>query len=128
LSMSVILVTHDLGIIAQTCDRMAVLYSGRMMETGSVETILAAPAHPYTLGLINSVPQAENARQHLSAIPGSPPDPLALPSGCRFSPRCKLTGPDCLHGQPDLRWLAEDHATACIHSDAMPRRELNFAS
>src|SRR5262249_17122342 len=73
LAMSIVLVTHDLGIIAETCDRMAVLYSGRMMETGPVATILERPAHPYTLGLINSLPQAQRARHHLSAIPSAPP-------------------------------------------------------
>ena len=107
---------------------MAVLYSGRMMETGPVETILERPAHPYTVGLINSVPQARHARQHLAAIPGAPPDPLALPPGCRFAPRCRLASPDCLRGQPELRSLATDHATACIHPYAVVRRELNFAS
>jgi peptide/nickel transport system ATP-binding protein/oligopeptide transport system ATP-binding protein len=128
LSMSIVLVTHDLGIIAETCDRVAVLYSGRMMETGPVETILEHPAHPYTLGLINSVPQARHARQHLAAIPGAPPDPLALPPGCRFAPRCTLAGPDCLLGLPALRSLTADHASACIHHHAVARRELDFAS
>jgi oligopeptide/dipeptide ABC transporter ATP-binding protein len=128
LSMSVVLVTHDLGIIAETCDRMVVLYSGRVMETGPVESLLTRPAHPYTLGLINSVPQARHARQHLVAIPGAPPDLRALPPGCRFAPRCALASPDCLHGQPELRSLAAGHATACIRPHAMVRDELNFAS
>ena len=128
LSMSIVLVTHDLGIVAETCDRVAVLYSGRMMETGPVETVLTRPAHPYTLGLINSVPQARQARQHLAAIPGAPPDPYVLPPGCRFAPRCTLASPDCLQGVPELRPLATDHATACIRPHAVVRRELNFAS
>jgi oligopeptide/dipeptide ABC transporter ATP-binding protein len=128
LSMSVVLVTHDLGIVAETCDRVAVLYSGRIMETGPVETILTRPAHPYTLGLINSVPQAKDARQHLAAIPGTPPDPLRLPPGCRFAPRCFLTSPDCARKQPELRALAADHATACLYPHAVVRGELNFAS
>jgi peptide/nickel transport system ATP-binding protein/oligopeptide transport system ATP-binding protein len=128
LSVSIVLVTHDLGIIAETCDRMAVLYSGRMMETGPVETILERPAHPYTLGLINSVPQARHARQHLAAIPGAPPDPLALPPGCRFAPRCTLASPDCLLGLPELHSVAPDHANACIHHHAVVRQELDFAS
>jgi oligopeptide/dipeptide ABC transporter ATP-binding protein len=124
LSMSIVLVTHDLGIVAETCDRVAVLYSGRIMETGSVETIFRRPAHAYTLGLINSVPQAKNARQRLASIPGTPPDPLDLPSGCRFAPRCGLVGPDCTLQQPVLRPLTATHATACIHSDAVMRGEL----
>jgi oligopeptide/dipeptide ABC transporter ATP-binding protein len=128
LSMSVILVTHDLGIIAEACDRMVVLYSGRVMEAGPVGSILARPAHPYTLGLINSVPQARHARQHLVSIPGAPPDLLALPPGCRFAPRCALASPECLRGQPELRSLAADHASACIRPYAVVREELNFAS
>jgi peptide/nickel transport system ATP-binding protein/oligopeptide transport system ATP-binding protein len=126
LSMSVVLVTHDLGIVAETCDRVAVLYSGRMMETGPVETILSRPAHPYTLGLINSVPHAKDARQHLTAIPGTPPDPLHLPSGCRFAPRCVLASPDCAREQPGLRELVADHVTACIYPHAVGRSELSF--
>ncbi len=121
LSMSVVLVTHDLGIVAETCDRVAVLYSGRIMETGSVETIFSRPAHAYTLGLINSIPQAKNAREHLASIPGAPPDPLDLPPGCRFAPRCSLAGPDCTLRQPTLRLLSPEHATACIHADAVMR-------
>jgi len=121
LSMSVVLVTHDLGIVAETCDRVAVLYSGRIMETGSVETIFRRPAHAYTLGLINSVPQGKNARQRLASIPGTPPDPLDLPPGCRFAPRCGLVGPDCTLRQPALRPLTATHATACIRSDAVMR-------
>jgi peptide/nickel transport system ATP-binding protein len=128
LSMSIVLVTHDLGIIAETCDRMAVLYSGRVMETGPVAKILERPAHPYTLGLINSVPQARHPRQHLAAISGAPPDPLALPPGCRFEPRCTLASQDCLRELPALRSLTTNHATACIHHGALVRRELNFAS
>jgi peptide/nickel transport system ATP-binding protein/oligopeptide transport system ATP-binding protein len=121
LSMSVLLVTHDLGIVAETCDRVAVLYSGRIMETGTVETIFRRPAHAYTLGLINSVPLAKNARQPLASIPGTPPDPLDLPPGCRFAPRCGLVGPECMLHQPELRSLTATHATACIHSDAVMR-------
>jgi len=126
LSMSVVLVTHDLGIVAETCDRVAVLYSGRMMETGSVETIFRRPAHAYTLGLINSVPLAKNARQHLVSIPGAPPNPLDLPPGCRFAPRCGLAEPECTLRQPELRSLTAMQATACIRSDAVMRGELSF--
>jgi peptide/nickel transport system ATP-binding protein len=128
MSMSVVLVTHDLGIVAETCDRVAVLYCGRIMETGPVETVLARPAHPYTLGLINSVPQAKDARRHLAAIPGMPPDPLDLPPGCRFAPRCALASLNCTHEQPSLRALATDHATACIYPHSVVRGDLSFAS
>jgi peptide/nickel transport system ATP-binding protein/oligopeptide transport system ATP-binding protein len=128
LSMSVVLVTHDLGVVAETCDRVAVLYSGRLMETGPVETVLSHPAHPYTLGLINSVPRATDARQHLSAIPGTPPDPLQLPPGCRFAPRCMLASADCTREQPDLRSLAADHASACLYPHGVVPGEFRVAS
>jgi peptide/nickel transport system ATP-binding protein len=127
LSMSVVLVTHDLGIVAETCDRLAVLYYGRMMESGPVEIVLSRPAHPYTLGLINSVPQAKDARRHLAAIAGTPPDPLDLPLGCRFAPRCTLASLDCTREQPSLRSLASNHATACIYSHSVVRSGLNSA-
>jgi oligopeptide/dipeptide ABC transporter ATP-binding protein len=98
------------------------------METGPVETVLAQPAHPYTLGLINSVPQAKDSRRHLAAIPGMPPDPLDLPPGCRFAPRCALASHDCTREQPSLRALATDHATACIYPQSVVRGDLSFAS
>jgi oligopeptide/dipeptide ABC transporter ATP-binding protein len=128
MSMSVVLVTHDLGIVAETCDRVAVLYCGRIMETGPVETVLGRPAHPYTLGLINSVPQAKDARQHLAAIPGTSPDPIDLPPGCRFAPRCALASLDCTREQPSLRTFATDHATACIYPHSVVQGDLGFAS
>ena len=121
LSMSVVLVTHDLGIVAETCDRVAVLYSGRIMETGPVEALLTQPAHAYTLGLIRSVPHARQARQHLASIPGTPPDPLDVPPGCRFAPRCGFADLDCVREQPDLHAVTPTHATACIHADAVLR-------
>ena len=119
LSMSVILVTHDLGIVAGTCDRVAVLYAGRIMETGPTYDVFTAPAHAYTLGLMRSLPDAQHARQPLQAIPGTPPDPARLPPGCRFAPRCFLEAPACNAAPPPLVQLSEDHATACIRAEAV---------
>jgi oligopeptide/dipeptide ABC transporter ATP-binding protein len=116
LAMSVILVTHDLGVVAETCDRVAVLYAGRMMETADVHTLFRAPAHPYTRGLIASVPGALHARQMLSSISGAPPDPRALPPGCHFAPRCPSVLAACNDAQPDDVHLASGHKAACLRA------------
>ena len=119
LAMSVILVTHDLGIVAGTCDRVAVLYAGRIMEAGSVYDVFRTPAHAYTLGLMRSVPDGTHARQKLRAIPGTPPDPAAMPPGCRFAPRCELVIPACTNAPPPLLPVGEGHASACIRAETV---------
>ena len=111
LSMSVVLVTHDLGIVAETCDRVAVLYSGRMMETGPVETIFSASGAPYTLGLINSVPHAKDARQHLTAIPGCTARPA--PSSAWLSLRAAL--------RPGKSRIARANSPACARLPRITR-------
>jgi peptide/nickel transport system ATP-binding protein/oligopeptide transport system ATP-binding protein len=120
LAMSVILVTHDLGVVAETCDRVAVLYAGRMMETADVHTLFRAPAHPYTQGLIASVPGAHAARQMLSSIAGTPPDPRDPPPGCRFAPRCPHMQPVCNAGPPATTSIAPDHRVACVRAHEIP--------
>ncbi len=118
LSMSVILVTHDLGVVAETCDRVAVLYAGRMMETGPVEAVFGHTAHAYTLGLMRSVPDGRHARQRLESIGGSPPEPSALPPGCRFAPRCGFATDICNRPPPPgLADVGVAHASACLHAD-----------
>jgi oligopeptide/dipeptide ABC transporter ATP-binding protein len=119
LAMSVILVTHDLGVVAETCDRVAVLYAGRIMEIADVHTLFRAPAHPYTQGLIASVPDGENPRRMLSPISGAPPDPRALPPGCRFAPRCPHALAVCDNGQPAQVQLAVGHSAACRRIDVV---------
>jgi oligopeptide/dipeptide ABC transporter ATP-binding protein len=116
LAMSMILVTHDLGVVAETCDRVAVLYAGRMMETADVHALFRAPAHPYTQGLIASVPDLRHARQPLSSISGAPPDPRDLPSGCRFAPRCPHMLAACNDGQPASIRLSPGHDAACLRA------------
>jgi oligopeptide/dipeptide ABC transporter ATP-binding protein len=116
LAMSVILVTHDLGVVAETCDRVAVLYAGRMMETADVRALFRAPAHPYTQGLIASVPDLRHARQPLSSISGAPPDPRDLPPGCRFAPRCPHVLATCNDGQPAIIHLSPGHDAACLRA------------
>jgi len=118
LNMSVVLVTHDLGVIAQTCDRLAVMYAGRVVETGPVAALFRQPRHAYTLGLLNSVPRADLVRQPLASIPGQPPLLSQIPQGCAFAPRCRFVVPDCRSGQPPLVEVAPDHRSACLrHRD-----------
>ena len=106
LGMSIVIVTHDLGVVAETCDRVAVMYAGRVMETGPIETVFDAPGHAYTLGLMRSVPDARYAREKLASIPGSPPEPGRLPPGCRFHPRCGFGTGACTLRAPPLMPLA----------------------
>jgi oligopeptide/dipeptide ABC transporter ATP-binding protein len=117
LDMSVILVTHDLGVVAGTCDRVAVMYAGRVMETGAVTTIFRRPAHAYTLGLMRSLPDGVQARTRLRGIPGVPPDPFAMPPGCRFAPRCDFAIGACSQGGKPLFAVEDGHATACIRGE-----------
>ena len=114
LNMSVVLVTHDLGVIAQTCDRLAVMYAGRVVETGPVAALFRQPRHAYTLGLLNSVPRAGLVRQPLSSIPGQPPLLSQIPAGCAFVPRCRFAITACGNGPPPLVEVAPDHRSACL--------------
>jgi oligopeptide transport system ATP-binding protein len=98
--MAMILITHDLGLVAESADRVIIMYAGQVMETGTVAEVLGTPRHPYTLGLLNSRPEADTKGARLQPIPGSPPDLSALPAGCPFRPRCAFARPDC--GAGDL--------------------------
>jgi peptide/nickel transport system ATP-binding protein/oligopeptide transport system ATP-binding protein len=118
LHVSIVFVSHDLAVIAQTCQRVAVMYAGQVIETGPVEQVFREPRHPYTLSLLRSVPDVDSIRDLLAAIPGSPPDLANPPSGCRFHPRCPFVQPDCVEGAFPLRRLGPERATACIHPDA----------
>jgi oligopeptide/dipeptide ABC transporter ATP-binding protein len=117
LNVSLVFVTHDLAVIAQTCRRLAVMYAGQVVETGTVDAVFREPRHPYTLGLLRSVPDFERIRAALVPIGGSPPDLAAPPPGCRFHPRCSFARDDCRAGEFPLRDLGGDRATACIHDD-----------
>jgi peptide/nickel transport system ATP-binding protein/oligopeptide transport system ATP-binding protein len=114
LNMSVVLVTHDLGVIAQTCDRLAVMYAGRVVESGPVADIFAEPRHAYTLGLLNSVPRGGALRQPLSSIAGQPPSLSEQQTGCAFAPRCSFVVPECGAAKPPLVGIAPMHQSACL--------------
>ena len=115
LGMSVILVTHDLGVVAQTCDRVAVMYAGRIVEVASVTDLFRQPRHAYTLGLLNSIPGGGASRRPLMPIPGAPPDLSKLPPGCPFAPRCAYATEDCLSERPPLQPVGMGRQSACIH-------------
>jgi oligopeptide/dipeptide ABC transporter ATP-binding protein len=113
---ALLFVTHDLPVVAQLCQTVAVMYSGRILETGPVTEVFRLPEHPYTLGLLRSAPDFEETRAGLIPIPGSPPDLRSPPSGCVFHPRCPFMSEDCAGGELPLIDLG-DRATACRHYD-----------
>jgi peptide/nickel transport system ATP-binding protein/oligopeptide transport system ATP-binding protein len=114
--MSIILITHDLGVVAEMADDVAVMYAGKVVERASAKDIFASPQHPYTLGLLGSIPRLDEDRERLLAIEGSVPPPFALPSGCRFQPRCPFAIEACTRAQPPLTQLATNHFAACIRA------------
>lgn len=117
LAMSVVLVTHDLGVVATTCDHMAVMYAGRIVETGAVSSVFAQPSHAYTRGLLGSVPRAGTQRSQLLSIEGTPPSLSAIPKGCSFHPRCEFATDICRRSTPAMLPQSATHAAACFHSD-----------
>jgi oligopeptide/dipeptide ABC transporter ATP-binding protein len=114
-----ILVTHDLAVVAQTCHRVAVMYAGQIVESGEVETVFREPRHPYTLGLLRSVPDFERVTQSLVPIVGAPPSLVQPPSGCRFHPRCEFVQSDCRSGDFPPRPSGLGRESACIHQELL---------
>jgi oligopeptide/dipeptide ABC transporter ATP-binding protein len=119
LGMSVIIVSHDLGVVAQTCNRVVVMYAGRVVEEGPVDAILSSPAHPYTKALIDALPQGVGRDGRLRAIPGAPPNLTERPDGCAFAPRCALAVDACLGAVPPLATHAPGRLSACIRHSAV---------
>jgi len=118
--MALVLISHDLGVVSQVCDRVAVMYAGRIVEEASVESLFDHPAHPYSRGLIGSLPVIDGPRQRLSAIGGTVPDPGKLPAGCSFAPRCAFAEARCRENIPRLAGIGRDHNVACLVSEAQP--------
>jgi peptide/nickel transport system ATP-binding protein/oligopeptide transport system ATP-binding protein len=114
--MAIILITHDLGIVAEMANEVAVMYAGRVVERAPGAAVFDDPQHPYTLGLLGSIPKIEENLDRLLAIEGTVPAPFDLPEGCRFHPRCVFAGAACTMQDPELRLLAEDHRAACIRA------------
>ncbi len=121
---AVIIITHNLGVVARYVDRVNVMYAGRLVESGPTAAIYAGPRHPYTRGLLGSVPRLDMPRQRkLSVIEGLPPNLARLPKGCYFRPRCKYAKPLCAEGVPALEKMDDDHYAACFRSKEL-REEL----
>jgi len=114
--MAIILITHDLGVVAEMADEVAVMYAGKVVERAAGPAIFDDPQHPYTLGLLGSIPKLEETHDRLLAIEGSVPPPFALPRGCRFNPRCVFRAEACIQRQPVLREVAPDHDVACLRA------------
>ena len=110
---AVLFITHDLGVAASLCDRVAVMYAGRVVETADVTSLYSKPKHPYTQGLLESVPRLGSKKKRLVSISGSPPDPLKPPSGCSFHPRCKKSTVQCRSTIPPEKNLGNGHRVLC---------------
>jgi oligopeptide transport system ATP-binding protein len=117
--MSMVLITHDLGVVAEVADRVAVMYGGRVVESGLAREVLTRPAHPYTLALLESVPRADIEQQQLNPIVGSPPDMAALPAGCSFHPRCRMATDQCRVHPPPKIAVAPGHHAECFHAQGV---------
>ncbi len=118
LNLAMIIVTHDLGVVAEVCQNVLVMYGGRVAESGPVRQVFTAPQHPYTQRLLKAFPNIENTQGELASIPGSPPRLSQLPSGCRFHPRCLLTTERCRIELPELRSVGVAHRAACHYAEA----------
>jgi oligopeptide/dipeptide ABC transporter ATP-binding protein len=118
--MAMILVSHDMAVVAETCDRVAVMYAGQIMEVAPTARLFEAPRHPYTLGLLSSIPRSTEASDRLIPIAGQPPNLAQLPPGCPFAERCRFASSDCAVTPVQLHEVAPGHASACLHPDRLP--------
>jgi peptide/nickel transport system ATP-binding protein len=115
LGFAMLFISHDLALAAELADRVATVYAGAIIEIGDVRTIFRKPYHPYTIGLINAVPTLTSDKSTLISVPGSPPDLIQLPTGCKFHPRCPLADDRCRREEPPLTEVVSGHKTACWH-------------
>jgi peptide/nickel transport system ATP-binding protein len=115
--MAIMLITHAMGVVAETCQRVTVMYAGKVVEEAPVEALFGNPRHPYTQGLIRSIPRVDRAaekKQRLEAIPGTVPSLLEPPPGCRFADRCKYVTDICVRGMPPLKEVGPGHYVRCV--------------
>ena len=127
MGMSLIMITHDLGVVAETCDRVMVMYAGQVIESADVRSLLRNPKHPYTIGLIQSSPHKAKGQKRLNSIAGSVPSPDEYPKGCRFAPRCDKVMPVCLEQNPQL--MAVDPQSQCrcwLYQEHQERSAVNL--
>ncbi len=114
---AVVMITHDLGIVAEICDEVAVMYAGSIVEQGTLDEVFNNTKHPYTEGLFNSIPNINERKEELLAIPGLMPDPTNLPEGCAFAPRCSYASEECSKRRPVLTNFSSTHKVACVAYD-----------
>jgi oligopeptide/dipeptide ABC transporter ATP-binding protein len=122
LKLALVFVSHDLAVVRQLCENLAVMYTGRLVETGPTEQVLARPLHPYTLGLLDAIVDLDDPIASLHPIPGALPDVTRLPSGCTFHPRCPFATAECVAARPPLAPLegvSDERETACFHADQL---------
>lgn len=112
--MSILMITHDLGVVAEMCDRVVIMYAGQIVEETDVATLYSNPLHPYTRGLLASLPQLAGDSNRLTSIPGQVPNPANLPAGCRFAPRCPVAVDRCLTERPELVEIQPGHTCRCL--------------
>ncbi|MBA7493771.1 Dipeptide transport ATP-binding protein DppD [subsurface metagenome] len=123
LGMSILLITHDLGVVAEMAQSVAVMYASKIVEYAGVREIFKAPKHPYTIGLLNSLPKLGVERERLDTIPGQVPNPLNFPSGCKFWPRCPFADEDCRRREPHLEEVAPSHKVRCFKTKEVSRQK-----
>ncbi|WP_066174895.1 ABC transporter ATP-binding protein [Bacillus marinisedimentorum] len=112
---SIMLITHDIGVVAEMCDRVVVMYAGQIVEEASVVELFDTSAHPYTIGLLESVPKIGDDKSNLFSIPGNVPSPEEMPAGCRFHPRCQFATDKCISEEPGVEKINESHSVKCWH-------------
>ena len=117
LNTALVMITHDLGVVAKMCDEVAVMYAGRIIEEGTLEDVFDRTMHPYTEGLFNSLPIINDRKSELKPIPGLMPDPTKLPAGCTFAPRCQYARKDCTEKEPVRRSVSDTHYVLCTAYD-----------
>lgn len=110
---AVLLITHDMGVVAEICDKVGVMYAGEIVECGTLRDVFKNTTHPYTKGLFGSMPDLSSHKHRLDAIPGVMPDPANLPKGCKFCPRCKHSKPTCAYSEPDVVEISPTHKVRC---------------
>jgi oligopeptide/dipeptide ABC transporter ATP-binding protein len=127
LNISILLITHDISVVAQACNRIGIMYAGKMMEYGNLQSVFDAPYNPYTLGLQNAFPSLTGEKEDLISIPGSPPDLSEIPDECHFVERCPFATEECREQHPPLETVGDDHYSACYHHDRIEtmRKEAN---
>ncbi len=123
IGMAVIWITHDLGVVARLAERVLVMYAGYIVENARVKDVYGRTAHPYTIGLLSSLPHLDKVGEELASVPGQPPDQLALPKGCPFAARCQFTVDRCLDENPGLEEISDAHWVACWEKDTIRTRQ-----